>query len=259
MLDIPFLFSYQLPGLIITIFFMVICECNHKKKKEKVTVLHRIFVLLLGCYLTLLFTMTISPEYGFSLSRIGQEMNLIPFSALREPSLNTLNFLGNVFLFVPLGVLLVFISRQCRKMIYPLLSGLILSVLIELLQLFEGRGTDIDDVILNFLGTLLGYFVGFLIVTGRNSLKKSCGAGKIIDGKLRYKKKDYIAFWGLVIPLVLMIYAVGFWHIFQNEGENMKLRFNLHASENEQALSMGTNSQEGRFADTLLLWDKIKE
>ena len=231
MLDIPFLLSYQLPGLFVTILFLLFCEWNHKRKKEKVTVMHRIFILLLGCYITLLFSMTVSPEYGFSFSRLGGEMNLIPFSALREPTLNAMNFLGNVFLFAPLGILLVLISRQCRKMIFPLLSGLILSVLIELLQLFLGRGTDIDDVILNFLGTLFGYFVGYLLVTGRLGLMKNCGAARIIDKKRKYRKKDYKPFWGLAIPLLLMVYVIGFIHIYKNEGKDMMLRFRFSIDE----------------------------
>lgn len=194
MLDIPFLLSYQIPGLIVTVVFLLFCEYGHKRRGEKITPLHRILILALGSYLMLLFTMTISPEYGFSFSRIGNNVNLIPFTVLREVNLDILNFLGNVILFVPLGFLLVLISRQFRKVYYSLLTGFFISVLIEFLQLFEGRGTDVDDVILNTMGTLLGYLVGYLFVSGKNGLRQSCGASKIINGKKHFRKKISLLF-----------------------------------------------------------------
>lgn len=39
-----------------------------------------------------------------------------------------------------------------------------MSITIEILQLFTFRATDVDDLFMNTLGTLLGYFIGAFIV-----------------------------------------------------------------------------------------------
>ena len=65
------------------------------------------------------------------------------------------NVVGNLIWFVPLGILL---GR--RSPLRALLSGVLLSAGIELCQYILMTGcTDVDDVILNALGALLGWVV----------------------------------------------------------------------------------------------------
>ena len=67
------------------------------------------------------------------------------------------NFLGNILLFVPVGVLLPVVTGWKRQ---TLIVGCSFSVLIELIQLITRRGCfDPDDIILNSLGCLIGYGV----------------------------------------------------------------------------------------------------
>jgi len=82
-------------------------------------------------------------------------------------ALGIANVLGNVILFVPVGWLLALLAR--RSLVTPLLVGCGLSVAIELVQAVVFRSPDIDDVILNTVGTLLGALVA-------SALRGACSA-----------------------------------------------------------------------------------
>ncbi|KLA31876.1 hypothetical protein B4077_2636 [Bacillus cereus] len=72
---------------------------------------------------------------------------------------------GNILLFMPLGFLAPIIWDTFKKFKNTILLGFAISISIELLQLIEslfsgwGRITDIDDVICNVLGSIVGYFI----------------------------------------------------------------------------------------------------
>ena len=67
------------------------------------------------------------------------------------------NTLLNILLFVPLGFLLPAIWEEYDSLKKVLLIGLGLSFMIEILQIFTFRLTDIDDLITNTAGAILGY------------------------------------------------------------------------------------------------------
>ncbi|MFG2630265.1 VanZ family protein [Streptomyces sp. NPDC048473] len=66
---------------------------------------------------------------------------------------------GNVLLGVPFGVLLPILVPRRRRMVRMFFLTVLVMVLVELMQgtLVAGRAFDIDDVILNSAGALLGY------------------------------------------------------------------------------------------------------
>ncbi|KKZ93072.1 hypothetical protein B4147_2308 [Bacillus wiedmannii] len=72
---------------------------------------------------------------------------------------------GNILLLMPLGFLAPIIWDKFKKIKNTILLGLAISISIELLQLTEslfsgwGRITDIDDVIFNVIGSIVGYFI----------------------------------------------------------------------------------------------------
>ncbi len=98
-----------------------------------------------------------------------QGVNFIPFKTINmyltttvlSDNVKILNLAGNVLLFVPLGFYLsVFSHRMPLLRIFVLL---LVPVVIEALQyVFHTGAADIDDVILNFAGGLLGMFVCFV-------------------------------------------------------------------------------------------------
>lgn len=65
------------------------------------------------------------------------------------------NILGNLALFMPFGFL--FPLKSGSKLGKTCAVGLAAVLGIEVIQYFEGRVADIDDVILNFAGIMLGY------------------------------------------------------------------------------------------------------
>ncbi|MBP1535712.1 MAG: VanZ family protein [Ruminiclostridium sp.] len=68
-------------------------------------------------------------------------------------------FLANIAIFIPLGLALPFIFKK-SNLLKIFLSGLVITLTIELIHpFFYGRSGDIDDVIANALGAVMGYFL----------------------------------------------------------------------------------------------------
>jgi hypothetical protein len=97
----------------------------------------------------------------------GKNMNLIPLVSLTSQDLKT--SLLNILLLVPFGFGLPFITNLRMKKIVVI--GALFSIVIEFLQLVTGfmakitfRIADINDVIFNTVGVVIGYilFVGFV-------------------------------------------------------------------------------------------------
>lgn len=95
---------------------------------------------------------------------LPMRLNLVPFKTIIEYfqcdniRLFVLNFLGNVFIFVPLGFfppLLHSRWKGWRGALFPALC----SLGVETAQIFTGRSVDVDDLILNALGGALGWLV----------------------------------------------------------------------------------------------------
>ena len=129
-----------------------------RKKQERIAVFSMLwrFIFLFYLYLVIDVTGVGTLEDLLSYPELirPEEINLVPF----QSGVGMLNFL-NIIMFIPLGFLLPLIWKQCRKLAATVLLGFQFSLMIELLQLFNRRATDIDDLLMNTLGA----FVGFLI------------------------------------------------------------------------------------------------
>ena len=94
------------------------------------------------------------------------KINLIPFLYLmdypeRRDAL--LNLMGNTAMFLPLGIVWPCVFRELNSHKKVITAGIGVSLCIEILQLpFFDRVTDIDDLILNSLGFLMGYGIWLL-------------------------------------------------------------------------------------------------
>jgi len=68
------------------------------------------------------------------------------------------NLLGNLLLFLPMGVYLPFYFRKLAKPSLFVISMLVLLFIVETTQITTRRGSfDIDDLILNMIGALIGF------------------------------------------------------------------------------------------------------
>ena len=89
---------------------------------------------------------------------------LIPLVGMMS---DVLNSILNVLLFVPLGFFLPLLCKSFHKAKNTLLFGFCSSFVIELLQLFAHRKTDVNDLITNTLGTFFGFLLASLILKKR--------------------------------------------------------------------------------------------
>ena len=69
---------------------------------------------------------------------------------------------GNFLMFIPMGILLsLCLENVNKKNIFK--YAVLIPLAIEVLQLVVGRSFDIDDLVMNFLGIVIGYYLVKLI------------------------------------------------------------------------------------------------
>jgi glycopeptide antibiotics resistance protein len=131
--------------------------------------------LVVAGYLAILLTLTFMPLAGSDRTQ-SVDLRLIPFRtisfAFRSGLLSRefVVLIGNVVAFIPVGVLVPVISGR-RSLLLVLLASFALSAAIEVGQLvvslvvgYAYRSADVDDVIVNVFGGIVGY-VGFALLT----------------------------------------------------------------------------------------------
>jgi glycopeptide antibiotics resistance protein len=70
------------------------------------------------------------------------------------------NLLGNIIAFGPLGFLLPIAISKMNKLKQIFVISAALSLILEVIQLITGLGQfDVDDIILNVLGSILGFII----------------------------------------------------------------------------------------------------
>ena len=88
------------------------------------------------------------------------------------------NFLGNIVAFMPIGMIPLLARPRWTRVWPAALLSLSLSVLIEAVQFSTGRRVaDVDDIILNTAGGILGYYA--------LSLSLSCRRASVADERGR--------------------------------------------------------------------------
>ena len=74
-----------------------------------------------------------------------------------------LNILGNIIAYIPFGIYLPYTSDSKLRFISTFLYTFSLSLTIELVQLITKVGScDVDDIILNALGGVIGYILWYI-------------------------------------------------------------------------------------------------
>ena len=139
-------------AILIPILFLYQIFIFHNIKK---TAAYIIFIL----YLTAMCFLVGFPSVTGI--KIGWSYNFIPFYGMLNDITNS--YL-NVLLFIPLGIFVPCLWPEYRSMMKTVGLGLMTSLGIEILQIFTFRATDINDVITNVAGTMIGYLIGRLII-----------------------------------------------------------------------------------------------
>lgn len=89
-------------------------------------------------------------------------VNFQLFRTFRGDNWSVYNLLGNVIMFLPFGF---FPALLWRKYTWwrALLTGFAVTAFIECCQLCVGRAFDVDDLLLNTVGAMLGYWLWLLL------------------------------------------------------------------------------------------------
>ncbi len=122
------------------------------------------FVIYILSLVALLFFGSANRGYEY------RSVNLVPFKTIElyltttalSGTVKLLNLVGNVLIFVPLGFYLSVFSHRLHLLV-RLVILLAVPVTVEILQyIFKTGASDVDDVILNFAGGLLGTSICWL-------------------------------------------------------------------------------------------------
>ena len=97
-------------------------------------------------------------------------VNLLDYEIFREMLINVI---GNTTMFIPLGIVWPSVFRKLDTHGKVIGAGVGFSLCIEILQLpFYDRVSDVDDLILNSLGFLIGYGIYLLVKVVKRKIHK---------------------------------------------------------------------------------------
>ena len=112
----------------------------------------------IGYWIVLLFYSYLLIDTVFFARDARRSINLTPFDMIAEQGF-TLNVWGNILMFIPLGLYFANFMKHFR--FWKVLGAIIwTSLSIEVLQYILKRGaSDIDDLLLNTIGGLIGIII----------------------------------------------------------------------------------------------------
>ncbi len=170
------------------------------RKRPAVRVLREVLLAALALYGGWLAWLVFTPDAllpdAWQRLATGYGINWVPFYTIRRFLavggwyFVQVNLVGNVLMFVPLGLCPPLLWRRWRPFWKVLLLAAGVPLCIEAAQLFIGRSVDVDDWILNFAGILLGYALcrlGQLAPPVRRLMAEKAARSKI-ETKSVYKK-----------------------------------------------------------------------
>lgn len=127
-------------------------------------------ILIFAVYIVMLLRITLFKQVSLynlfaAIGASERTISIIPFKSVFEMVHDGVsaarvieNVLGNLAVFMPLGLLLPILTKDKSKKI--LLYGFVLSLFIEVMQYILALGSsDIDDLLLNTLGAMVGYAI----------------------------------------------------------------------------------------------------
>lgn len=168
---------------IVGVVYILVRLAHIKLQKCSIVWIDELMKLLFTCYLTGLLSLVVLPanfwldffdgvffgwweEIGPVFSYGG--FNLVPSiikvlgGELMLSSWVKTMLMGNIVMFLPFGFFLAFVTQKInRKNVF--IFAFIVPLVVEFLQLIFGRSFDIDDLICNFIGIVVGYFVALVL------------------------------------------------------------------------------------------------
>lgn len=150
--------DFTWPMIIISMVIMISFRiCYLIRNKERIILYKELSMLIFGVYILCLFqVVTFQDDTSWSSN------NFIPFQEIFRYNITSRlfikNVLGNLIMFLPFGFFISYYLKV-EKMYLPVFLTAIASVSIEIVQMMIGRVFDVDDIILNLLGGICGFFI----------------------------------------------------------------------------------------------------
>lgn len=147
---------------------------------QSFNILREIFMIIFSVYVIWLVSQTVIPHMewcdgGFVISipeNYVAKYNYIPFAAISDALYKifvdgnlyyVIYLLGNILVFIPIGFFVSFLIPKKVTFLQIVIISFISSTIIETVQLFLPRMVDVDDVILNTIGGIIGFSLFILI------------------------------------------------------------------------------------------------
>lgn len=153
---------------------------TERKRKTTLFVGKILFFIYL---LVLIYLLFFSERYGRTQGTGEYRYNLVPFAEIKRyiiysdkftSELFLINIVGNMLAFVPFGFFVPLVNSEHKNVLRVGLLSMVFSAIVEVVQLVSKVGSfDVDDIILNTLGGLVGALIYY-----------------IIDGISRYKRRS---------------------------------------------------------------------
>ncbi len=150
--------NFTWPMLIISIVIMVSVRLTYLiKNQEKIIIYKELLMLCFAIYILCLFqVVTFQDDSSWSSN------NFIPFQEILRYNITSRLFLknviGNMLMFLPFGFFISYYLKA-EDIKIPLFLTLIASIAIEIVQMMIGRVFDVDDILLNLVGGILGFAI----------------------------------------------------------------------------------------------------
>ena len=129
------------------------------------------YLYLIVMFYFVLFSERYGRETGYDTSHVNLELfkeikRFWMYRSLLTPEAFITNLVGNVFALSPIGFLLPVMTEKKRGLIKVVLGSFLFSLIIESCQyIFKVGVFDVDDLLLNTIGGLIGYIIYKISVT----------------------------------------------------------------------------------------------
>ena len=140
---------------------------NTKRKKSLYVVLFAAYLILLFYFLFFsegLGRASTETEYRYNMTLFREIKRFIEYRHVLGYQAVFLNVVGNVIAFMPFGFLLPPLMNYKTNWFVTTIWAFLFSLFAETIQLFFRLGSfDVDDMLLNTVGGLLGYIICILL------------------------------------------------------------------------------------------------
>ncbi len=183
------------PTLVIFLTIIILLRVFTILNTSKKFILHEELLLLLFItYILFLFELVTSRDVYMN------GTNLVPFREMFRYPVGSENFnrqvIGNILLFMPFGFFATYYTK-IKKISSISFMSILVSLTIEVVQKYIGRSFDVDDIILNVVGGILG----FLVYIGLDAIRKKLPS--------IFQKDGFYNFLSILLVIIICLYLFG--------------------------------------------------